>query len=51
MKHNNEFYTILRLMSDDIPIYEFNMLKYSIMEYIDNISKKERTSKDKHGYA
>lgn len=39
---------MINIMSDDIPIYEFNILKHSTLASIDKSIKKKRASKKKH---
>lgn len=39
---------MINIMSDDIPIYEFNILKHSTIASIDKSTKKKRASKKKH---
>ena len=39
---------MINIMSDDIPIYDFNMLKHSTIASIDKSTKKKRASKKKH---
>ena len=36
---------MINIMSDDIPIYEFNMLKQSILANMDKGAKRKRASK------
>lgn len=39
---------MINIMSDDIPIYEFNMLKHRTLASIDKSTKKKRAPKKKH---
>lgn len=39
---------MINIMSDDIPIYEFNILKHRTLASIDKSTKKKRASKKKH---
>lgn len=48
MKYMEEIYVMINVMSDDMPIYDFNMLKHRTLASIDNSTKKKRAPKKKH---
>ena len=48
MKSMEEIFVMINVMSDDMPIYDFNMLKHSTIASIDKSTKKKRASKKKH---
>lgn len=48
MKSIEEVYVMISIMSDDMPIYEFNMMKHRAMASIDRSAKKKRAPKKKH---
>lgn len=43
-----EMFIMISVMSDDMPIYDFNMLKHRTLASIDVSTKKKRASKKKH---
>lgn len=48
MKYMEEIYVMISVMSDDMPIYDFNLLKHQTLVSIDKSTKKKRASKKKH---
>lgn len=48
MKRMEEIFVMINVMSDDMPIYEFNMLKHRTLASIDMSTKKKRAPKKKH---
>ena len=48
MKSMEEMFIMINVMSDDMPIYDFNMLKHRTLASIDKSTKKKRASKKKH---
>lgn len=48
MKTIEEVFVMISVMSDDIPIYDFNLLKHQTLVSIDKSTKKKRASKKKH---
>ena len=48
MKYMEEMFIMINVMSDDMPIYDFNMLKHRTLASIDKSTKKKRASKKKH---
>lgn len=48
MKYMEEMFIMINVMSDDMPIYDFNMLKHRTLASIDMSTKKKRASKKKH---
>lgn len=48
MKYMEEMFIMINVMSDDMPIYDFNMLKHRTLASIDRSTKKKRASKKKH---
>lgn len=48
MKYMEEMFIMISVMSDDMPIYDFNMLKHRTLASIDMSTKKKRASKKKH---
>ena len=48
MKYMEEMFIMINVMSDDMPIYDFNMLKHRTLASIDKSTKKKRVSKKKH---
>ena len=48
MKYMEEMFIMISVMSDDMPIYDFNMLKHRTLASIDVSTKKKRASKKKH---
>lgn len=48
MKYMEEMFIMINVMSDEMPIYDFNMLKHRTLASIDKSTKKKRASKKKH---
>ena len=48
MKSMEEMFILINVMSDDMPIYDFNILKHRTIASIDKSTKKKRASKKKH---
>ena len=48
MKYMEEIFVMINVMSDDMPIYEFNMMKHRVIASIDKSAKKKRADKSKH---
>lgn len=48
-KHNpEEILIMISMINDDMPFYEFNMLKHRTLASIDMSTKKKRAPKKKH---
>lgn len=48
MKYMEEIFVMINVMSDYMPIYDFNMLKHRTLASIDKSIKKKRAPKKKH---
>lgn len=48
MKYMEEIFVMISVMSDDMPIYDFNLLKHQTLVSIDKSTKKKRAPKKKH---
>lgn len=48
MRYMEEVFVMINVMSDEMPIYDFNMLKHQMLATIDKHAKKKRASKKKH---
>lgn len=48
MKSMEEIFVMINVMSDDMPIYDFNMIKHQTLASIDRSTKKKRAPKKKH---
>lgn len=45
MKYMEEIFVMISIMSDDIPSYDFNLLKHRAIASIDKSAKRKRVSK------
>lgn len=48
MRITEEEFIMISIMSDEMPIYDFNMLKHQMLATIDKHAKKKRAPKKKH---